>query len=63
MAGRLLAEVRGASERGCLGAIDRSRFGEDRKAFEKLLESADDAALVTPFAWGDGQIVAARGSF
>lgn len=28
---------------------------EDRKAFEKLLASADDAALVTPFAWGDGQ--------
>jgi DinB superfamily len=28
---------------------------EDRKAFEKLLTSADDAALVAPFAWGDGQ--------
>jgi hypothetical protein len=28
---------------------------EDRKAFEKLLESADDAELVAPFAWGDGQ--------
>jgi hypothetical protein len=28
---------------------------EDRKAFEKLLNSADDAALVAPFAWGDGQ--------
>jgi uncharacterized damage-inducible protein DinB len=28
---------------------------EDRKAFEKLLSSADDAALVAPFAWGDGQ--------
>jgi uncharacterized damage-inducible protein DinB len=27
----------------------------DRNAFEKLLEDADDAALVTPFAWGDGQ--------
>jgi hypothetical protein len=28
---------------------------EDRKAFEKLLSSADDAELVAPFAWGDGQ--------
>ncbi len=28
---------------------------EDRKAFERLLKSADDAALVAPFAWGDGQ--------
>ncbi len=28
---------------------------EDRKAFEKLLKSADDAELVVPFAWGDGQ--------
>jgi hypothetical protein len=28
---------------------------EDRKAFEKLLKSADDAELVAPFAWGDGQ--------
>ncbi len=28
---------------------------EDRKAFEKLLAGADDAALVKPFAWGDGQ--------
>jgi hypothetical protein len=27
----------------------------DRKAFEKLLKSADDAALVAPFAWGEGQ--------
>jgi hypothetical protein len=27
----------------------------DRKVFEKLLHSADDAALVAPFAWGDGQ--------
>ncbi len=27
----------------------------DRKAFEKLLKSADDAALVAPFTWGDGQ--------
>jgi hypothetical protein len=27
----------------------------DRKAFEKLLKSADDAELVAPFAWGDGQ--------
>lgn len=28
---------------------------EDRKAFENLLLQADNAALVTPFAWGDGQ--------
>jgi uncharacterized damage-inducible protein DinB len=28
---------------------------QDRKTFEKLLKSADDAALVTPFAWGEGQ--------
>jgi DinB superfamily len=28
---------------------------EDRKAFEKLLKAADDAELVAPFAWGDGQ--------
>jgi uncharacterized damage-inducible protein DinB len=28
---------------------------EDRKAFEKLLKSADDAALVEAFAWGEGQ--------
>jgi hypothetical protein len=28
---------------------------EDRKAFETLLTSADDAELVAPFAWGDGQ--------
>ena len=27
----------------------------DRKGFEKLLKSADDAALVAPFAWGEGQ--------
>jgi DinB superfamily len=27
----------------------------DRKAFEKLLKSADDAELIKPFAWGDGQ--------
>jgi uncharacterized damage-inducible protein DinB len=30
-------------------------IAEDRSAFEKLLEDADDAALVEPFAWGDGQ--------
>lgn len=35
------------------GSIQQVR--EDRKAFEMLLKSADDAALVTPFAWGDGQ--------
>ena len=27
----------------------------DRKAFEALLKKADDAELVKPFAWGDGQ--------
>jgi uncharacterized damage-inducible protein DinB len=28
---------------------------KDRDAFEKLLKDADDAALVEPFAWGEGQ--------
>lgn len=28
---------------------------EDRIAFEKLLNAAGDAALIAPFAWGDGQ--------
>jgi len=32
-----------------------AQIREDRKAFEKLLSSADDAELVAPFAWGDGQ--------
>ena len=32
-----------------------AQIREDRKAFEKLLKSADDAELVAPFAWGDGQ--------
>ena len=32
-----------------------SQIREDRKAFEKLLKAADDAELVKPFAWGDGQ--------
>jgi hypothetical protein len=27
----------------------------DRKAFDKLLHNADDAELVHPFPWGDGQ--------
>ncbi len=27
----------------------------DRKSFEKLLADAEDAELVRPFAWGDGQ--------
>ncbi len=27
----------------------------DRKAFDKLLHNADDAELVQPFPWGDGQ--------
>lgn len=34
-------------------SIDHIR--EDRIAFEKLLNAADDAALIAPFAWGDGQ--------
>jgi uncharacterized damage-inducible protein DinB len=32
-----------------------AQVGEDRKAFERLLDAADEAALVRPFAWGDGQ--------
>lgn len=28
---------------------------KDREAFEKLLMAGDDAELVKPFAWGDGQ--------
>ena len=28
---------------------------DDRQAFEALLAEADDTALVTPFAWGEGQ--------
>lgn len=32
-----------------------AQVGKDRKAFEQLLDAADDAALVQPFAWGDGQ--------
>jgi hypothetical protein len=28
---------------------------EDRKAFDTLLHDSSDAALVEPFAWGDGQ--------
>ncbi len=28
---------------------------EDRVAFERLLNATDDAALIAPFAWGDGQ--------
>jgi hypothetical protein len=28
---------------------------KDRKAFESLLRAADDAELVAPFAWGEGQ--------
>lgn len=28
---------------------------EDRKDFEKLLDSADDPNLIKPFAWGKGQ--------
>jgi hypothetical protein len=31
------------------------RIRADRKEFEKLLKAADDAELVAPFAWGDGQ--------
>jgi hypothetical protein len=36
---------------------------EDRKAFEKLLKAADDAALVAPFAWGDGKQSLLREAF
>jgi uncharacterized damage-inducible protein DinB len=36
---------------------------EDRTAFEKLLKAADDAALVTPFAWGDGHQSLLREAF
>jgi uncharacterized damage-inducible protein DinB len=32
-----------------------AQVGEDRKVFEQLLDSADESALVRPFAWGDGQ--------
>jgi hypothetical protein len=32
-----------------------AQIREDRKTFEKLLKSADDAELVAPFTWGDGQ--------
>lgn len=32
-----------------------TQIRQDRSAFEKLLADADDAALVTPFAWGEGQ--------
>jgi hypothetical protein len=28
---------------------------EDRKAFEKLIDSVDDPNLIKPFAWGKGQ--------
>jgi hypothetical protein len=31
------------------------KIGEDRKAFEDLLQRTPEAALVEPFAWGDGQ--------
>ena len=34
----------------CLQQIE-----DDQKAFEKLLKKADDAELVKPFAWGEGQ--------
>lgn len=32
-----------------------TQIRQDRAAFEKLLESVDDAGLIEPFAWGDGQ--------
>jgi uncharacterized damage-inducible protein DinB len=32
-----------------------AQIREDREAFEKLLADADEAALVEPFAWGEGQ--------
>jgi hypothetical protein len=31
------------------------QIAADRKAFEELLNAFDDAGLVTPFPWGDGQ--------
>ena len=31
------------------------KIAADREAFEKLLKKADDAELVKPFAWGEGQ--------
>lgn len=34
-------------------SVEQIRF--DRHAFERLLESADDEALVQPFPWGNGQ--------
>ena len=37
------------------GRIRSPQIREDRKAFEKLLKSADDVELVKPFAWGEGQ--------
>ena len=46
-----------SAEPGSAEAWEHSiaRIREDRKAFEKLLKSADDAELVAPFAWGAGQ--------
>ncbi|HEY4010814.1 MAG TPA: DinB family protein, partial [Acidobacteriaceae bacterium] len=32
-----------------------AQIHEDRKAFERLLDSVDDTNLVKPFAWGKGQ--------
>ena len=32
-----------------------TQIREDRTAFERLLADADDAALVAPFPWGEGQ--------
>jgi uncharacterized damage-inducible protein DinB len=31
------------------------QIGEDREAFETLLDSASDQTLVAPFEWGEGQ--------
>lgn len=31
------------------------KIKDDRKEFEKLLESVDDEGLVAPFPWGEGQ--------
>ena len=28
---------------------------DDRKVFDRLLESVDDSDLIKPFPWGDGQ--------
>src|SRR6201986_5037308 len=41
------------NERAWQKSVEQIR--EDRRAFEKLMDSADDAKLIQPFAWGKGQ--------